>query len=325
MIQVDSILKSFGKIRAVDGISFDVKEGENLVLLGASGCGKTTTLRMINRLIEPDGGQININGQDIRSQSPETLRRNIGYVLQHNSLFPHYTVAQNIAIVPKLLYWDKNRIENRTIELLEKLNLSPDLHYNAYPNQLSGGQQQRVNVARALAANPPVLLMDEPFGALDPITRSNIVKDFGDLDELKKKTIVMVTHDVQEAFEMGDRICIMDKGKIMQLGTPSELLFHPANSYVQSFLEKQQLTLAYKAIKLEDISEEWESEVRKSEKENEIQISSNSSIWDAMEKINNEKDMNTIITIRNKNNQVKRASLNEILTAYSHLKNKLNK
>jgi len=326
MIQATNILKSFAQTKAVDGISFGVDEGETLVLLGASGSGKTTTLRMLNRLIEPDGGEIKINGQDIMSQSPEMLRRDIGYVLQHNSLFPHYTVAKNIGIVPGLLKWDKKRIENRTNELLEKMQLNPVEHYGAYPHQLSGGQQQRVNVARALAANPPVLLMDEPFGALDPITRAGIVKDFRELDELKKKTIVMVTHDVQEAFELGDRICIMDQGKIMQLGTPAELLFHPSNSYVQHFLEKQQLTLAYKTIKLEDLPEVRESneEVRESERaesgsDGSLEISSSASVWEAMERLNKEKE-GTELIITDKNKGVKKASLNDILTAYSRMK-----
>ncbi len=171
---------------------------------------------------------------------PELLRRGIGYVLQNNGLFPHYTVAENIAIVPQLLKWDSKRIEKRIAELMEKLHLSSD-QLKAYPNELSGGQQQRVGLARALVADPPVLLMDEPFGALDNITRSKIHAEFKALDELKRKTIIMVTHDVQEAFELGDRICLMDKGKIIQKGTPAELLFKPANDFVSSFLKEQRL------------------------------------------------------------------------------------
>jgi osmoprotectant transport system ATP-binding protein len=173
MIKVDQLSKSFGRVKAVDSISFDVDEGENFILLGTSGCGKTTTLKMINRLIEPTSGNIFINGQNISVQSPEVLRRSIGYVLQNNGLFPHYTVAENIAVVPQLLKWDKKRIENRTAALLEKLHLSTE-YLNVYPKDLSGGQQQRVGLARALVADPPVLLMDEPFGALDNITRSNL-------------------------------------------------------------------------------------------------------------------------------------------------------
>ena len=248
MITVEQLSKHFGKIKAVDGISFEVKEHENLVLLGTSGCGKTTTLKMLNRLIEPTGGTILIDGKNILEQQPELLRRGIGYVLQNNGLFPHYTVAENIAIVPQLLKWDSRRIEKRIHELIEKLHLSTD-QLKAYPNELSGGQQQRVGLARALVADPPVLLMDEPFGALDNVTRSKIHAEFKALDELKRKTIIMVTHDVQEAFELGDRICLMDQGKIVQNGTPAELLFNSKNHFVKDFLKEQRLQLEFRAIK----------------------------------------------------------------------------
>ncbi|MEO8886917.1 MAG: ATP-binding cassette domain-containing protein [Mucilaginibacter sp.] len=245
MIKVNQLSKVFGKVKAVDDISFEVKEGENLVLLGTSGCGKTTTLKMLNRLIEPTSGQIFINGKNILEQQPEELRRGIGYVLQNNGLFPHYTVAENIAIVPQLLKWDKAKTDKRINELIEKLHLSVD-YLDKYPNQLSGGQQQRVGLARALVADPPVLLMDEPFGALDNVTRSKIHGEFKVMDELKRKTIIMVTHDVQEAFELGDRICLMDNGKIVQSGTPAELLFKPANDFVKGFLKDQRLQLEFK-------------------------------------------------------------------------------
>jgi len=248
MITVEQLSKHFGKIKAVNGISFEVKEHENLVLLGTSGCGKTTTLKMLNRLIEPTSGKILIDGKNILEQQPELLRRGIGYVLQNNGLFPHYTVAENIAIVPQLLKWDSKRIEKRIDELIEKLHLSTD-QLKVYPNELSGGQQQRVGLARALVADPPVLLMDEPFGALDNVTRSKIHAEFKALDELKRKTIIMVTHDVQEAFELGDRICLMDQGKIVQNGTPAELLFNPKNHFVKDFLREQRLQLEFRAIK----------------------------------------------------------------------------
>src|SRR6201989_1030758 len=252
MIKVDGVSKQFGKVKAVDAISFEVQEHENLILLGTSGCGKTTTLKMINRLIEPSGGSIFIDGKNISEESPEILRRGIGYVLQNNGLFPHYTVAENIAVVPNLLKWDKDKIKNRITELLEKLHLSAD-QLNAYPGELSGGQQQRIGLARALVADPPLLLMDEPFGALDNVTRSKIHSEFKALDELKRKTILMVTHDVQEAFELGDRICLMDKGKIIQNGTPAELLFNPKNDFVRGFLQEQRLQLEFKTVKLHDI------------------------------------------------------------------------
>ncbi|MEP6613669.1 MAG: ABC transporter ATP-binding protein [Mucilaginibacter sp.] len=252
MIKVKHLSKHFGKVKAVDHISFEVKEHENLILLGTSGCGKTTTLKMINRLIEPSAGEIFIDGKNIFEQSPEILRRGIGYVLQNNGLFPHYTVAENIAVVPQLLKWDKKRTEKRVDELLEKLHLSKD-YLHVYPNELSGGQQQRIGLARALVADPAVLLMDEPFGALDNVTRSKIHAEFKALDELKRKTIIMVTHDVQEAFELGDHICLMDKGKIVQDGTPAELLFKPQNDFVKEFLKEQRLLLEFKTITVKSI------------------------------------------------------------------------
>jgi len=243
MIEVQNITKTFGTHKAVDNISFSVGAGENVVFLGTSGCGKTTLLKMINRLLEPDSGEISIGGHRIRDQRPEQLRKKIGYVFQNNGLFPHYSIEENIGIVPRLLGWDKQKIAARTTQLMEKLRLPPAQYRNAYPNELSGGQQQRVGIARALAANPPVLLMDEPFGALDPITRARVRKDFKELDELRSTTIVLVTHDVQEAFELADRIFLMDKGAIAQQGTPDQLLFEPGGEYARDFFEEQRFQL----------------------------------------------------------------------------------
>ncbi|GAA0563201.1 ABC transporter ATP-binding protein [Chitinophaga japonensis] len=255
MIKLEHVYKSFNKQHqpAVADVSFEVHPGETLVLLGTSGSGKTTTLRMINRLLTPDSGQIYVNGQAVAEQQPETLRRGIGYVLQDNGLFPHYTVAENIGVVPALLQWDKARIADRTTVLMEKLHLPPGQYRDAYPAQLSGGQQQRVGLARALAADPPVLLMDEPFGALDPVTRASVRREFQALDELQNKTVVMVTHDVQEAFELGTRIGLMDNGRLQQLGTPQELLFAPANDFVRAFFREHHLLLELKALTLADI------------------------------------------------------------------------
>jgi osmoprotectant transport system ATP-binding protein len=247
MIEVKNITKTFGEFTAVDNISFTIQEGETLVLLGRSGCGKTTLLKMINRLIEPGSGEIYINGENICNGAPEQLRRKIGYVFQNTGLFPHYTIAENIAIVPRLLGWDKDKVHQRTLSLLQKLHLTAD-HLSSYPHQLSGGQQQRIGLARALAADPPILLMDEPFGALDPITRVSLQRDFKELDELQRKTIILVTHDVQEAFELGDRICLMDKGRIVQAGKPEELLFHPADEYVKGFFDDQRFQLEVRTI-----------------------------------------------------------------------------
>jgi osmoprotectant transport system ATP-binding protein len=281
MIKAEYLSKHFGTTKAVDDISFDVKEHETLVLLGTSGCGKTTTLKMLNRLIEPSSGVITINGKNILEQKPEELRRGIGYVLQNTGLFPHYTIAENIAIVPQLLKWDAKRIEKRVEELIDKLHLSAS-QLKSYPNELSGGQQQRVGLARALMADPPILLMDEPFGALDNITRSKIQIEFKELDELKKKTIIMVTHDVQEAFELGDGICLMDKGRIVQIGTPAELLYKPVNDFVRDFLEGQRLQLEFRSVKIKDLWH-WLPVSKTGQKGHPLSVDSN--IWSGLQKL----------------------------------------
>lgn len=316
MITAQNISKDFNGIHAVNNISFKVKEGETMVFLGTSGCGKTTTLKMLNRLIEPSSGNITINGQNILSLKPEILRRSIGYVSQNNGLFPHYTVAENIAIVPYLLGWDKTKTKKRSDALLEQLKLPVASYANKYPDELSGGQKQRVALARALVSDPPVLLMDEPFGALDPITRAGIRKEFRELPELKSKTIVLVTHDVQEAFELGDRICLMDKGKIVQSGTPAQLLFNPVNDFVKDFLKHQRLQLEFKAIKLIDL---WEllPELNKEAKASSFDAGTN--LWEALEnfKFNNGETIN----ISKDQNQVKTASFEQLMTAFYQYKN----
>ncbi|MHC0442797.1 ABC transporter ATP-binding protein [Flavobacterium sp. 3-210] len=252
MISLQGVSKSFDSVKAVDTISIEAFDKEILVLLGVSGCGKTTTLKMINRLVEPDMGSIFIDGRNIRDNKPEALRKTIGFVMQHAGLFPHYTIAQNIAVVPELLGWQKKRILDRTHELLQKLHLDESL-LSHYPHELSGGQQQRVGIARALIANTPVLLMDEPFGALDGITKAAIHNEFKNLDELKNKTIILVTHDIVEAFELGARICLMDKGHIIQIGTPGEILYHPANNFVKDFFAHNRLMLEYKIAAVKSV------------------------------------------------------------------------
>ena len=253
MIELQEVTKNFGTVRAVDKISLRIETGETLALLGTSGCGKTTTLRMINRLIEPSSGKILINGANIHTQSPVELRRRMGYVIQHSGLFPHYTVAENIAIVPQLIRMEQSRMRHRVRELMDKLSISWSEYASKYPAELSGGQQQRVGLARALAADPPILLMDEPFGALDPITRRNIQQEFLQLEELKEKTTIIVTHDITEAFLLADRICLLDQGLIQQLGTPIDLLLKPSNDFVRSFLAGKKVQLQLQALRLNQI------------------------------------------------------------------------
>lgn len=290
MITIQHIHKSFGAFSAVRDVSFVAKDQEVLVLLGTSGSGKTTTLKMINRLLEPTHGDIFIDGKNIADFPVENLRRNIGYVLQHHGLFPHFTVEQNIAIVPSLLGRDKGKIKSRVHELMSKLHLPDDLR-TAYPQQLSGGQQQRVGLARALAGDPPILLMDEPFGALDSITRAKVHHEIIELDELKKKTVIMVTHDIQEAFLLGDHICLMDQGRIVQDGRPEELLFSPENSFVAAFLQKQRLQLEFKAYSLASIWTLLPNESIKSARTDQVDagkdniLTPKSTIWEAMEQL----------------------------------------
>jgi osmoprotectant transport system ATP-binding protein len=253
VIRATNLRKSFGPHAVVQDVSFELAAGETLVLLGPSGCGKTTLLKMLNRLIEPDAGTVEINGRDVCQQSAETLRRGMGYVIQQVGLLPHYTVAENIAVVPKLLGHAPAAIAARTTALLTRLHLPPERYAGQLPAQLSGGQQQRVGLARALAADPPIILMDEPFGALDPLTRASIRREFRELEELKTKTVVLVTHDVTEAFELADRIMLLDAGRIQQLGTPRELLFRPANDFVRSFFAAERLALQLRTLTLSDV------------------------------------------------------------------------
>ena len=238
MIRLENLSKTFPGTEepAVDDLSMDIYEGEIVVLVGPSGCGKTTTMKMINRIIEPTEGRIILEDEDVTDVDPDQLRRRIGYVIQQTGLFPHMTIADNIATVPRLLDWDKERISDRVDELMETVGLDASMR-DRYPKELSGGQQQRVGVARAMAADPPVLLMDEPFGAIDPITRERLQDEFLRLQQDIKKTIVFVTHDIDEAIKMGDRIAILQQQSVIaQYDTPETILTDPANQFVEDFV-----------------------------------------------------------------------------------------
>jgi osmoprotectant transport system ATP-binding protein len=237
MIELRSLCKRYPGVVAVDGVTLTVERGELLVLLGSSGSGKTTTLKMINRLIEPSSGQVLVEGRDTAEQAPHELRRRIGYVFQKIGLFPHLTVAENVAVTPSLLGWDADRIERRVDELLELVELDPAQMRRRAPAELSGGQRQRVGVARALAAEPKVMLLDEPFGALDPLTRDRLRESFVGIRRRLGLTAIFVTHDMTEALLLGDRIAIMEGGRLVQVGTPRDLLRSPADAYVEHLLD----------------------------------------------------------------------------------------
>jgi osmoprotectant transport system ATP-binding protein len=235
MIELRHVVKKYGEFTAVDDLSFTVSAGQVCVLVGPSGCGKTSTLRVINRMYEPTSGEIFIEGQNVRELVPELLRRRMGYVIQNVGLFPHMSVAENIAVVPKLLGWRKARIAERIAELLELVGL-PQAYRGKYPRELSGGEAQRVGVARALAADPPILLMDEPFGAVDPLNRQVLQGEFSRIQRRLHKTVVFVTHDLDEAVRLADCMLIMREGRLEQQGTPEEVLARPATSFVRAFV-----------------------------------------------------------------------------------------
>ncbi|MFD7374439.1 ABC transporter ATP-binding protein [Streptomyces mirabilis] len=237
MIRFEQVTKRYPDgTTAVDGLSFEVAEGELVTLVGPSGCGKTTTMMMVNRLIEPTSGRIFVNGQDIATVDPVRLRRRIGYVIQQVGLFPHRTILDNTATVPTLIGWKKAKARTRAAELLDLVGLDPKTYGSRYPEQLSGGQRQRVGVARALAADPPVLLMDEPFGAVDPVVREQLQDEFLRMQEAVRKTVLLVTHDIEEAVRLGDRIAVYGQGRIEQFDTPGAVLGTPATPYVAEFV-----------------------------------------------------------------------------------------
>ncbi len=245
MIRFENIVKTYENGRTVvNDLNLHIREGEILVLIGPSGCGKTTTMKMINRLVEPTKGKIYIKNEDISKLDPVQLRRNIGYVIQNIGLLPHMTIAENVALVPKLKKWNKDAYVARVNDLLRMVNLDPEVYGSRYPNELSGGQQQRIGVIRAMAADPPIILMDEPFSALDPISREQLQDELVRLQEVISKTIIFVTHDIDEAIKIANRICIVKDGNIVQVDTPEKILRHPGSEFVKEFIGVNRLQKA---------------------------------------------------------------------------------
>jgi osmoprotectant transport system ATP-binding protein len=318
MISIRSVSKSFGDNAAIENVSLDIAEGEHVVLLGPSGSGKTTLLRMINGLVTPSSGTILINGQDIREQPQVKLRRQMGYVLQRNSLFPHYSVEENISVVPNLLKWNKQDIRQRVKELMKKLHL-PETYLSRTPSELSGGEAQRVNIARALAADPPILLMDEPFSALDAITRKSIREQFMQLPEFRKKTIIMVSHDTQEAFALGDTIVLLHRGNLAQKGRPSALLHNPATDFVKDFLANDYLQLSLATTTITDL---WNYLPQKGSNEEGIsgKPSCDTTLWDVMSSFRDKNEDRQFIAIQHEGTgEWKHVTWSNLMSAYGSL------
>jgi osmoprotectant transport system ATP-binding protein len=267
VIELHDVTKIYAgqTVPAVKNLTLKIKEGETCVFVGPSGCGKSTILRMINRMIEQTSGTILINNKDIREADPDRLRMGIGYVIQQIGLLPHRTIAENISIVPRLYGWDKERIRKRVDELLELMGLDPDETRDKFPAQLSGGQMQRVGVARAMAADPPIMLMDEPFGAVDPIVRGHLQDEFLKIQREMKKTICFVTHDINEAIKMGDTIAIFEKGQLVQHGTPQEILSKPKNEFVRTFIGTDRVVKMLTLFQVRSITKDNYSIIRENE------------------------------------------------------------
>ncbi|WP_040985390.1 ABC transporter ATP-binding protein [Oceanobacillus jeddahense] len=279
MITFSDITKTYPDgTTAVEQFNLTVEKGEFMTLIGPSGCGKTTTMKMINRLIDPSEGTIYIDGKPVSDYSIHELRWNIGYVLQQIALFPHMTVQENIQVVPELLKWKKGKTEKRADELLDMVGMDPSIFKKRYPSELSGGQQQRIGVIRALAADPDIVLMDEPFSALDPISREQLQIDIDKLQKEIKKTVVFVTHDMDEALKMSDRICLMKEGSVVQCGSPEQLMKHPQNDFVEEFIGNRQSPW------LKSVQEVMKKDVQPvplQEQENQVTIPAKSTIEDA--------------------------------------------
>ena len=256
--RLEKVTKKYGDRFAVKNLNLEIQGGELLILIGKSGSGKTTAMRMINRLIEPDSGSISVNGIDVREFDPILLRRNIGYVIQNIGLLPHLRVSENVGLILKLESWKEEKIRERVRYLLNLVSLPPQIFMGRYPHELSGGQQQRVGLARAMAMNPPLFLMDEPFGALDPLLRSQLQDEFCKIKKELGRTIVFVTHDINEAFRLGDRIAVMNNAELVQVGTPEELIFSPVNDMVAEIVDSKRKYRHIDALKVRDIMQPLE-------------------------------------------------------------------
>ena len=293
MIKFEKISKKFKNTTVLSEVTFEIEKGQLVAIIGESGCGKTTTLKMINRLIKPTSGKIHINGEDISMKNVIDLRRNIGYVIQQTGLFPHMTIRENIELIPKVQNKSAEDITQRTYDLMDMVGLDCNEFLDRYPTELSGGQQQRVGVARAFATNPDIILMDEPFSALDPITRSSLQDELVSLQSKLKKTIVFVTHDMDEAVKISDKICIMDKGEIIQYDTPENILKNPVNDFVSEFVGKKRIWASPEFIKAEDIMIE-----------NPITCSEDLSIFKCIEKMRSCK-VDSLMVIDNKSRKLR--------------------
>lgn len=292
MIKFENISKKFKNTTVLSDVSFEIEKGKLVAIIGESGCGKTTTLKMINGLITPTSGKIYINNEDISTKNVIDLRRNMGYVIQQTGLFPHMTIKENIELIPKVENKNPEDIKQQTYNLMDMVGLDCDKFLNRYPVELSGGQQQRVGVARAFATNPDIILMDEPFSALDPITRSSLQDELVNLQSKLKKTIIFVTHDMDEAIKISDKMCIMDKGKIIQYDTPENILKNPVNDFVSQFVGKKRIWTSPEFIKAEDIMIE-----------NPITCSKDLSIFKCIEKMRSYK-VDSLMVIDNKSKKL---------------------
>jgi osmoprotectant transport system ATP-binding protein len=301
-----------GRQAAVRDVSFEVEQGEFVVLLGPSGCGKTTLMRMVNRLIEPTSGRIQVEGREIHDIPVTDLRRHIGYVIQQVGLFPHMTVAQNIAVVPKLLGWPNARIDARIDELLELVALPPAQYRKRYPRQLSGGQQQRVGIARAMAADPAIMLMDEPFGAIDAITRTDLQNELLAIQRKVSKTVIFVTHDVEEALRLADRIAVMRTGTVAQYGPPVELLTHPADDFVRALLGTHDVFRQLSLVPVRDVME-----AGRSSSANDVTVAVDQDVRSALSVLI-ANDVQELTVVDDKGEPVGRVTLQKILDEGAH-------